>query len=87
MATFARVRAFAIHVFTATGAALAFLALILATGEHWAAMFFCLGLALIIDGLDGPLARAFDVAEEAPRWSGDVLDLVVDFTTYVFIPA
>ena len=87
MATFARVRAFAIHVFTATGAALAFLALILATGEHWAAMFFCLGLALIVDGLDGPLARAFDVAEEAPRWSGDVLDLVVDFTTYVFIPA
>jgi len=87
VATFARVRAFAIHVFTATGAALAFLALILATGEHWAAMFFCLGLALIVDGLDGPLARAFDVAEEAPRWSGDVLDLVVDFTTYVFIPA
>ena len=22
-----------------------------------------------------------------PRWSGDVLDLVVDFTTYVFVPA
>ena len=50
-------------------------------------MFFCLGLALIVDGLDGPLARAFNVAEVLPRWSGDTLDLIVDFTTYVFVPA
>jgi phosphatidylcholine synthase len=80
-------RAFAVHVFTACGAALAFLALVLATGEHWAAMFFCLGLALVVDGVDGPLAREFRVAEVLPRWSGDTLDLVVDFTTYVFVPA
>ena len=84
---FSRVRAFAIHVFTATGAALAFLALVLATGGHWAAMFFCLGAALLVDGIDGPLARAFNVAEVLPRWSGDTLDLVADFTTYVFVPA
>jgi phosphatidylcholine synthase len=80
-------RAFAIHIFTACGAALALLALILATGEHWAAMFFCLGLALVVDGADGPLAREFKVAEALPRWSGDTLDLIVDFTTYVFVPA
>ena len=76
-----------IHIFTACGAALALLALILATGGHWAAMFFCLGLALIVDGVDGPLARAFKVAEVLPRWSGETLDLVVDFVTYVFVPA
>lgn len=87
MPAFATIRAFAVHVFTATGAALAFLALVLATGEHWAAMFVCLGLALIVDGADGPLARAFKVAEELPRWSGETLDLVVDFVTYVFVPA
>ncbi len=87
MTRLASAGAFAIHVFTACGAALAFLSLILATGEHWAAMFFCLGLALIVDGLDGPLARAFNVAEVLPRWSGDTLDLIVDFTTYVFVPA
>src|SRR5215831_11541933 len=81
------VRAYAVHVFTACGAALALLALILATGEHWAAMFFCLGIALVVDGADGPLAREFKVAEILPRWSGDTLDLVVDFTTYVFVPA
>lgn len=84
---FGRVRAFAVHVFTACGAALALLALILATGGQWAAMFFCLGLALIVDGLDGPLARAFKVEEVLPRWSGETLDLVVDFLTYVFVPA
>jgi phosphatidylcholine synthase len=87
VASFASARAFAVHVFTATGAAIAFLALILATGEHWAAMFFCLGFALIVDGIDGPLARAFNVAEVLPRWSGETLDLVVDFVTYVFVPA
>jgi phosphatidylcholine synthase len=87
MSGFERARAFTVHIFTATGAALAFLALILATGGHWAAMFLCLGLALVVDGADGPIARAFDVQNVLPRWSGDTLDLVVDFTTYVFVPA
>lgn len=82
-----RIRAFAVHVFTACGAALALLALILATGGHWTAMFFCLGLALIVDGVDGLLAREFKIAEVLPRWSGESLDYVVDFTTYVFVPA
>lgn len=87
MAGFERVRAFTVHVFTATGAALALLALILATGGHWAGMFFCLGMALLVDGADGPMARAFDVERLLPRWSGETLDLVVDFATYVFVPA
>ncbi len=87
MARFERVRAFAVHILTACGAALALLALIFATAGYWAAMFFCLGLALVVDGVDGPLARAFKVAEILPRWSGDTLDLVVDFVTYVFVPA
>ena len=80
-------RAFTVHVLTASGAAFGLLALILATGGHWAAMFFCLGLALIVDGIDGPLARAFKVMELLPRWNGEALDFVVDFITYVFVPA
>ena len=87
MSRFEIIRAFTIHVFTACGAALALLALILAIGGQWAAMFACLGLALIVDGLDGPMARAFDVAKLLPRWSGESLDFVVDFVTYVFVPA
>jgi phosphatidylcholine synthase len=50
-------------------------------------MFWLLGAALFVDGIDGTFARWLDVAERLPRWSGDVLDLVVDFLTYVFIPA
>ena len=80
-------RAFAVHVFTASGAALAFGALIAAVGGHWEAMFLCLGAALFVDGIDGMMARSLKVAERLPRWSGDVLDLVVDFVTYVFVPA
>ncbi len=87
MTNFVVVRAFAVHVLTASGGALAFLALILATGGQWPAMFVCLGLALIVDGIDGPLARAFKVADVLPRWSGETLDIVVDFVTYVFVPA
>jgi phosphatidylcholine synthase len=85
--SFTTVRAFSVHVLTASGAAFALVALILATGGQWAAMFGVLGLALIVDGIDGPLARAFKVAEVLPRWSGDTLDNVVDFVTYVFVPA
>jgi phosphatidylcholine synthase len=82
-----RAAAFSVHIFTALGAGVALLALLEGVREHWAAMFWWLGLAMIIDGIDGPIARRFDVARVQPNWSGDVLDLVVDFTTYVFVPA
>jgi phosphatidylcholine synthase len=81
------VRAFAIHIFTASGAALALVALVAAVNGHWRVMFVCLGVALIVDAVDGALARWLEVAARLPRWSGDMLDLVVDFTTYVFVPA
>jgi phosphatidylcholine synthase len=80
-------RVFAVHVFTATGAGLALAAMLAAVGGKWDTMFICLGAALIVDGVDGTIARAVKVAERLPRWSGDVLDLVVDFATYVFVPA
>jgi phosphatidylcholine synthase len=83
----ARAAAFSVHVFTALGAGVGLIALLEAVREHWAAMFGWLGLALVIDALDGPLARRLDVARVQPDWSGDVLDLVVDFVTYVFVPA
>src|SRR5262245_49670973 len=83
----ARVRPFLVHVFTACGAACALLALVAAVRAEWVTMFWWLGAALFIDGIDGTLARRFRVAEFLPRWSGDTLDLVVDFTTYVFVPA
>jgi phosphatidylcholine synthase len=82
-----RLLAFGVHVFTALGTACALLALFAAVDGNWLAMFAWLGLALLIDGIDGALARKRRVAEILPRWSGDILDSVVDFTTYVFVPA
>jgi len=83
----ARPAGFAVHVFTACGAACALLALEAAVRAGWTLMFLWLGLAAVIDGIDGTLARHLRVAELLPRWSGGTLDLVVDFATYVFVPA
>ena len=82
-----RAAAFGVHIFTALGAGVALLAMLEAVREHWSAMFAWLGVALVIDAADGPMARRLDVVRLQPNWSGDVLDLVVDFVTYVFVPA
>ncbi len=82
-----RALAFSVHVLTAGGAALALLALLAAVRGEWPLMFLWLGVALLVDGIDGMLARALKVSERVPRWSGDIIDLVVDFTTYVFVQA
>ncbi len=82
-----RILAFSVHVLTAIGAAVALFALLAATKGDWPLMFLWLGVALVIDAVDGPLARALNVAEVLPNWSGETLDLVVDYTTYVFVPA
>ncbi|MGB0411819.1 MAG: CDP-alcohol phosphatidyltransferase family protein [Pikeienuella sp.] len=82
-----RLLAFSVHLFTASGAFLAFLAMIAAFNGRWAEMFGWLGAALIVDGLDGPMARKVDVKTNAPQWDGTLLDLIVDYLTYVFIPA
>jgi phosphatidylcholine synthase len=79
--------AFSVHLLTGSGAALALMALVAATRDDWRLMFGWLGLALIVDGIDGPLARRVDIKRNAANWDGVLLDLVVDYLTYVFIPA
>jgi phosphatidylcholine synthase len=79
--------AFAVHIFTASGAGCALLALFAAVQADWLEMFIWLGIALVIDGIDGSFARRLHVADVLPRWSGEVLDLVVDILNYVFVPA
>jgi len=78
---------FAVHIFTAAGAALGLLALIGAVALNYTLMFAALGAALFVDGIDGSIARYLKVAERLPRWSGETLDLVVDYVNYVFVPA
>lgn len=83
----ARAAALGVHFFTASGVVLGFLALLDAVEGNFPAMFAWLGLALLVDGIDGALARKARVVENAPGVSGDTLDLVVDYVTYVLVPA
>lgn len=79
--------AFSVHLLTGSGAALALMALVAATQGNWRQMFGWLCIALVVDGIDGPLARKLDTKTNAANWDGSVLDLVIDYLTYVFIPA
>jgi phosphatidylcholine synthase len=82
----ARAAGFSVHVFTASGGAVAVLALYAAVERNFPTCFAWLGLALFIDGIDGTLARAARVQVTAASIDGVVLDLVIDFLTYVLVP-
>ena len=77
---------FSVHLFTASGGAVAVLALYAAIERNFAISFAWLGLAFFIDGIDGTLARAAKVQITAASIDGTVLDLVIDFLTYVLVP-
>lgn len=83
----AEIRAFSVHILTASGSFLALLSVIAAAEHRFVDMFWWLGLALIVDGIDGPIARKLQVKEVLPNWSGDTLDNIIDYVTYVLVPA
>ena len=80
-------RALSVHLFTATGAVFAMLAMLAAVDQKWDLMFLWLVVAFIVDGFDGPMARHYQVKVYAPEFDGVLLDLIIDYLTYVFIPA
>lgn len=84
---YAEIRAFSVHILTASGSFLAFLGVVAAAEQRFVDMFWWLGLALAVDGIDGPIARKVRVKEVLPNWSGDTLDNVIDYVTYVLLPA
>jgi phosphatidylcholine synthase len=77
---------FLVHVLTASGGAVALLALYAAIERDFPTTFAWLGLAMFIDGIDGTLARAARVTETAATIDGAALDLIIDFLTYVVAP-
>jgi phosphatidylcholine synthase len=79
--------AWAIHALTASGVVLAFLSVLAVEQQRWRLALLWLGAALIVDGVDGPLARRAGVTRWTPGIDGTTLDLVVDYVTYVFVPA
>ncbi len=81
------IKALSVHLLTATGAVFAMLAMLAAVDEKWSLMFLWLVVAFAVDGIDGPLARKYDVKTHAAQFDGVLLDLIIDYLTYVFIPA
>lgn len=82
-----KLKALSVHLLTATGAVFAMLAMLAAVDEKWSLMFLWLVVAFAVDGIDGPLARKYNVRTNAPQFDGVLLDLIIDYLTYVFIPA
>lgn len=82
-----QIKALAVHLFTASGAVFAMLAMLEAVNKDWNMMFLWLVVAFAVDGVDGPLARKYDVKKNAAEFDGELLDLIIDYLTYVFIPA
>jgi phosphatidylcholine synthase len=82
-----KIRALSVHLLTATGAVFAMLAMLAAVDARWDLMFVWLVVAFFVDGIDGPLARHYDVKKNSPEFDGVLLDLIIDYLTYVFIPA
>ncbi|MDZ7822874.1 MAG: phosphatidylcholine synthase [Ahrensia sp.] len=82
-----RFKAMSVHFLTASGAVFAMLAMLAAVQEKWALMFLWLVVAFFVDGIDGPLARKYGIKKNAPEFDGVLLDLIIDYLTYVFVPA
>ena len=82
-----KIAAWAVHGFTASGAVLGFLAIISILNNDLVSAFLWLGLALLIDGIDGSLARKVNVTDNTPNIDGSTLDNVIDYLNYVIIPA
>ncbi len=75
------------HFFTATGAIWGLLALLAIAGQEWMLAFGWMGIAVIVDSFDGFLARRLRVKTILPEFDGALLDNMVDYLNYVFVPA
>lgn len=79
--------AWCVHAFTASGVVLGLLALLAVESADWQLVFGWLLLALVIDAVDGPIARLIRIKTVLPRFDGGTLDLLVDYLTFVIVPA
>lgn len=83
-----RLAAYAVHCLTAAGMVFALLAAIeILSAEcdpRWVFVWFI--AATVVDAVDGPLARRFDVWAHAPGIDGRKIDDITDYLTYTFLP-
>lgn len=79
--------AYIAHFYTALGAPLALYAILALSGGNYRSVFIVLAAATFIDTTDGWLARRLRVKDVLPGFDGARLDDIVDYLTYVFVPA
>lgn len=79
--------AWAVHSFTTSGIVLGFLGLVAVFEGKQELAFIFMGLALLVDGVDGTLARLAKVTQVTPQVDGASLDNVVDMFNYSVLPA
>ncbi len=72
---------------TASGVLLGTMALLALIDDNPVACLLWLGVAMMVDGFDGTLARKYDVKTILPHFDGSTLDMVIDYLTWAFIPA
>jgi len=82
-----RSAAWGVHLFTASGAAAGVLAILAIERHAAAAAFGWMAYTLAVDAADGTLARAVGVKQVLPEFDGTRLDDIVDYFTYVILPA
>jgi phosphatidylcholine synthase len=80
------VAAWGVHLYTALGAALGFLALEATASGDYGLAFLYMAVATFIDSTDGTLARRVRVKEVLPHFDGAKLDDIVDYLNYVVVP-
>ncbi|MBK8988685.1 MAG: CDP-alcohol phosphatidyltransferase family protein [Chloroflexi bacterium] len=79
--------AWAVHALTGSTAVFGFLAILAIMAQEWQTAVIWMGVAAVIDGVDGALARWVDVKRVLPNFDGALLDNIVDYQTYVLVPA
>ena len=82
-----RIAAWGVHLATGLGAVAALLAVEAGTRSDWRAAMGWMVAAMVIDSCDGTLARRLDVRRRLPSFDGALLDNIVDYLNYVFVPA
>ena len=78
--------AWAVHALTASGVIVGYIGLNSVIGGHARAAILWLIGALVLDGVDGPIARKLDVRSRIPTLNGNSLDLIIDYFTCTIVP-
>ncbi|AJA90079.1 phosphatidyltransferase [Borreliella chilensis] len=78
--------AWLVHIFTASGLIVGLYSIISIINGDYSLLLKLTVIGLIIDGIDGTIARKLKVKELIPEIDGALLDNITDYINYTFIP-